>query len=84
MKAPNIIYLQTANDDEPYDEGITWCVDRINESDVKYVKAQIAEERLEALDKLVKAITAGGTVKDLESWFVEPVERVLAVIAKEE
>ncbi len=78
MKAPNAIYLQV---EEPIE--VTWCADRINETDVKYVRAQIAEERLEALDKLVRSITAGGTVADLESWFVEPVERALAVIAKE-
>ena len=46
--APGRIYLQVGDDAEPtpnYD-GCTWCADRINESDVEYVRGDLSEEAL--------------------------------------
>lgn len=47
LKPPNKIYLQIAEDGDDYDlpegvfwsEGVTWCVDRINDDDAEYVLA---------------------------------------------
>ena len=45
MKAPERIYLQvskTEEDDDWDDEvGVTWCVDRINDTDAEYVRDEI-------------------------------------------
>lgn len=45
MKAPRIIYLQDGGDstDEPLSdyEGVTWCVDKINDRDTKYIRADL-------------------------------------------
>ena len=48
------IYLQlgkTEEDDDWDDEvGVTWCVDRINDSDVEYVRQDVAAKVWEALE----------------------------------
>lgn len=40
MEAPNIIYLQISGDE------VTWCVDRINDDDVVYVRPEKLVEAL--------------------------------------
>jgi len=56
MEAPERIYLQasmTEEDDDWDDEiGVTWCVDRINDSDVEYVRRDVAAELYRALSWL--------------------------------
>lgn len=51
--APEIIYLQTALDpenEEPesfYDlDEVTWCVDNIYDSDIKYIRADLVKHGL--------------------------------------
>jgi len=59
MKAPERIYLQTGLeswDDDPeltWDglEEVTWCVDRINDNDVEYVRRDIAAKLWAALNQ---------------------------------
>jgi len=45
VKAPDRIYLQVAKteEDDDWDDevGVTWCVDRINDTDAVYVKAEL-------------------------------------------
>jgi hypothetical protein len=43
MTAPITIYLQWYDDDEPGGEGITWCVDKIEDEDVEYIRIDIYE-----------------------------------------
>ncbi len=45
MKAPDVIYLQTSYEGEPMEDDWTWCADRINDSDAKYVRADIVAGR---------------------------------------
>ena len=47
MKPPETIYLQTDYDGEPMEDEWTWCVDEINETDTKYIRA----DRVEVLDE---------------------------------
>jgi len=52
MKVPNIIYLQIEDIEcleDSYSEGVTWCEDRINDDDIKYVRSDIIEKRLEEI-----------------------------------
>lgn len=39
MKPPKVIWLQIGEDAETYEgfEGVTWCVDQINDTDIRYV-----------------------------------------------
>lgn len=55
QKAPETIWLQVDPDGESCDpeqwgieDDATWCQDKINENDIKYVRADIAEAELEA------------------------------------
>ena len=43
--APEIIWLQIDPEAEQFDgwDGLTWCADRINETDLKYVRADIVK-----------------------------------------
>jgi len=50
-EAPEVIWLQTGLEDgeETFDtswEGITWCSDKINDSDVKYIRADLVKKVL--------------------------------------
>lgn len=42
-KAPKTIYLQVGEDVDDYDDvswaDATWCIDKINDSDIEYVRA---------------------------------------------
>jgi len=52
MKIPNVIYLQIEDIEcleDSYSEGVTWCEDRINDDDIKYVRSDIIEKRLEEI-----------------------------------
>lgn len=44
---PDRIYLQVDPEGEGYpgSEGVTWCADRINETDIEYVRADKSEEQ---------------------------------------
>jgi len=58
MNAPEVIYLQCEEDDLPYNwEDTTWCSDKINEYDVKYIRAtpenMAAPELLAALKDML-------------------------------
>jgi hypothetical protein len=57
--APQRIYLQNGCDDpdcyEPHDaEGVTWCADRIEQCDTAYVRADISDALVEALEPFAK------------------------------
>ena len=36
MRPPTVIYLQWLDDDGEEAEEVTWCVDRINDTDIEY------------------------------------------------
>ena len=52
---PKKIYLQTTDEDEQqpykYDFSITWCEDKVNNSDVEYLRADLATDGREELEK---------------------------------
>jgi len=65
--APETIYLQWIPEGNPYDDEITWCVDKIHENDTEYTRTGIAhpriaemeselEEAYESIDELVQRI----------------------------
>lgn len=37
---PKRIWLQYTGDSYDYHEGVTWCVDKINDDDVEYVRVE--------------------------------------------
>jgi hypothetical protein len=48
--APKTIYLQVCEENEcdsefSEHEGVTWCEDKINDSDIKYTRADISQQR---------------------------------------
>lgn len=49
MDIPDRIYLQIESDGEPTGDW-THCVDRVNDSDVEYVRSSINEKLLEACE----------------------------------
>lgn len=52
MKTHDIIYLQTHDDDgHPWDE-VTWCQDRINDTDVPYVRMDKYQEAVDLLQRM--------------------------------
>jgi len=53
-EAPETIYLQWTG--PPGHEGITWCVDQINDDDVEYVKKAKADKRPELLMEVFELI----------------------------
>lgn len=42
-KPPEILYLQ-CDEDGWADDEITWCRDKINDQDIKYVRADLVKE----------------------------------------
>lgn len=40
---PEVIYLQWIPEKTWYDDTVTWCEDQINDDDVKYIRADVAE-----------------------------------------
>ena len=45
MKPPEKIYLQVDENGHRFEtnyEGVTWCQDRINDTDIKYIRADLA------------------------------------------
>ena len=43
---PKKIYLQVEPEDDIH-EGITWCEDRINDTDIEYIRADLAKEKVD-------------------------------------
>lgn len=52
-EAPKKIYLQWDGETELSEGQITWCVDRINDSDVEYDMAKLMGEKLAAANKVI-------------------------------
>lgn len=57
MKPPEIIYLQNPDeDDQEFWSDVTWCSDKINEHDVKYIlstpKADLAPDLLDGFKQM--------------------------------
>ena len=52
MKSPKIIWLQWEEHDF-YNDGevITWCKDKINDSDVEYIRKDVYDKLKKELDK---------------------------------
>ena len=51
MNIPSLIYLQANPEDEYYkpfpdDEDVTWCRDKINDSDIPYIRAEAAQRAI--------------------------------------
>jgi len=88
MEAPERIYLQTGLeswDDDPeltWDdlEEVTWCVDRINDSDMEYVRRDVAAKLWDMLDSAFLGLTSDeaplrNCVKELlaeTAWLADP------------
>jgi len=88
MEAPERIYLQTGLeewDDDPeltWDdlEEVTWCVDRINDNDVEYVRRDVAVGLREMLGSAFLGLTSDeaplrSCVKELlaeTAWLADP------------
>jgi hypothetical protein len=55
MNAPKIIYLQQEDEAAmPFDDtGPTWCEDRVNDSDVEYIRADLLESEKDSMIKLI-------------------------------
>lgn len=68
MKPPKVIYLQWYDEDgkpvtRSNDFDVTWCVDKINETDVAYVPRASNAELLAALEGLLAAKDKARTVR---------------------
>ena len=53
--APERIYLQLGDDppDEfPHGHDVTWCVDKIDECDIEYVRADLFEQQARQIEQL--------------------------------
>ena len=57
MNQNDRIYLQVCKDSmsEQYGE-VTWCQDRVYDSDVEYIRADLAEQQLAECEKKVKRL----------------------------
>ena len=83
MKAPERIYLQTGLDEWDSEdaaweslEGVTWCSDRIDDSDVEYVRRDVAAALrtllIEAWQQLRPGIESRLLIET--AWLAEPPE----------
>ena len=64
MKIPEYIYLQIEGESSfgneidsrslYEEENVTWCVDRINQSDAEFVNANLVREYLDVLEEVAK------------------------------
>ena len=69
--APKVIYLQVCDEDDCgssfYEhEGVTWCQDMINDSDIKYVRADLAKQEWVGLtDKQKLSLEIQGNKSDV-------------------
>ena len=57
-KYPKVIYLQKSEDEDCYPDGesnagVTWCPDKINNTDVEYVRANTLTAQQKAIDELM-------------------------------
>jgi len=86
MEAPERIYLQAGmtEEDEDWDDevGVTWCIDQINDSDVEYVRRDVAAKLWATLDSWGlsicedleipdKEFKAGGKLLDETAWLAD-------------
>lgn len=52
MKKPHkIIFLQWVEPDE--EEGVTWCQDKINDTDVEYIRKDVHDKEMEGYLTLI-------------------------------
>ena len=61
MNIPTLIYLQVNPEDEYYevkngpfpsnDKDVTWCRDKLNDSDIPYIRAAAAQKAVKAIDR---------------------------------
>lgn len=63
MEKPNYIYLQQSEEGTWSDEGVTWCRDKINNSDAKYISEEQVADMIDAL------IDCRKELNDLHEWF---------------
>jgi len=90
MEAPERIYLQasmTEEDDDWDDEvGVTWCVDRINDTDVEYVRRDVAAKLRAALAHYRLTVSAyHGKCADLfaeTAWLADSPEAAVSLNAE--
>lgn len=59
---PEIIYLQTVDPDgyeieDEHKEHITWCKDKINSTDVKYIRANVINEKKKVIEDFVEYLS---------------------------
>ena len=83
-KAPDIIYLQIAEDEiGNYDaDEVTWCADRVNDTDVKYARVDAIgklERRVAVLySDLLKILALEDTVTEKELAVQRIIETIVA------
>jgi len=76
MEAPERIYLQIEEEEGDYPDSIveyisdaTWCVDRIHESDVEYVRRDVAASQMrELLEHLIAVRSVDELPEAAEVW----------------
>ena len=82
--APQTIYLQVCNDKDCTEEfnshhDVTWCQDQINKTDIRYVRADINAELLEALKAMID-----WEVRNIANWDNPAHKKAQTAIAKAE
>ena len=83
MMQYDVIYLQDGSDPKLYAEiEVTWCSDRVNDDDTKYVKADKLVECQERLDKEVtlcnKVLSRVAKVEEERDVLVNALSRIMA------
>jgi len=70
MKAPDKIYLQIDETEHrgPNFEGVTWCKDRINDSDVEYIRVDHVFKSLNDEIKTMPEKELINFVDEIEKW----------------
>jgi len=68
MEIPDKIYLQIDEEGQRPEtscDGVTWCEDRINKSDIEYVRAEQSPERVS-----VDAVVIPQDECEKQAWFI--------------
>ena len=87
----DVIYLQIENDgSNEFDDQATWCQDKINDTDVKYIladnKTEAADDLYEALKHLVEYIDKEGPAakewKAITEWCEKGEQAILKAEGK--
>jgi hypothetical protein len=57
-ESPKIIYLNKGDCDEEFDwvyhEGVTWCTDKIDDTDIEYIRKDVYDARIKQLEEVLR------------------------------